>query len=327
MRELVRLSVLDTSPIVAGSTARQALRNTVDLARLADELGFHRYWVPEHHGMRGVASSASAVLVAQLANATRNLRVGSGGVLLPNHAPIVVAEQFGTLEAFHPGRIDLGIGRAPGGARPAVEAVRGEHDRTAKSFDQQLDELLGYFAPAEDSRVKAIPAVGNAPPVWLLGSSPSSARLAGARGLPYAFAHHLNPGAAAEAARTYRAAPQHSEMLVSASVIAADTDERAEWLAGSTRLKVLSRLRGNRILLPSPEDAAAHPYTEDDRAEIAARSGSVLVGSPETVARKLRTVLDDTGVGELMVTSPIYHHADRRRSYELLATIVHSGLI
>ncbi|MCP3798415.1 LLM class flavin-dependent oxidoreductase [Allokutzneria sp. A3M-2-11 16] len=308
----MRLSVLDTSPIVAGSTAQQALRNTVDLAGLADQLGFHRYWVPEHHGMRGVASSAPAVLVAELANATRNLRVGSGGVLLPNHAPIVVAEQFGTLEALHPGRIDLGIGRAPGGPPSAVEVVRG--GRTEKTYDEQLDELLSYFTP--DS--PAIPAIGNAPPIWLLGSSPASAQLAGARGLRYAFAHHLNPAATAEAARTYRG----PEMLVSVSVIVADTDERAEWLAGSTRLKVLSRIRGTRIRLPSPEDAAAYPYTEDDRAEIAARSGSVLVGSPETVTRKLRAVLDDTGVDELMVTSPIYHHHDRLRSYDLLASTV-----
>ncbi|WP_158885888.1 LLM class flavin-dependent oxidoreductase [Amycolatopsis anabasis] len=323
----VRLSVLDTSPIVEGATARQALHRTVDLARLAEGLGFHRYWVPEHHSMRGVASSAPAVLIGHLANATRRLRVGAGGVLLPNHAPIVIAEQFGTLEAFHPGRIDLGLGRAPGGPPAAVDAVRGEPERTAKPFAGQLGELLGYFAPAEDARVTAIPAIGNAPPIWLLGSSPASAQLAGERGLPYAFAHHLRPANAVEAVRAYHAAFRPSVhaaapvLLVSVSVIAADTDERAEWLAGSTRLKVLSRVRGNRIRLPSPEDAAAYPYTDDDRAEIAARSGSVLTGSPETVAKNLQTVLDDTGAGELMVTTPVYHHADRRRSYELVAGI------
>jgi luciferase family oxidoreductase group 1 len=320
----VRLSVLDTSPIVHGSTPRRALRNTVDLAVLADRLGYHRYWVPEHHGMRGVASSAPAVLVGHLANATSRLRVGAGGVLLPNHAPIVVAEQFGTLAALHPGRIDLGIGRAPGGSPRVVEAVRAEAARNAKTFRAQVEELRGHFA--EDTQ--AIPVLGgNVPPMWLLGSSADSGRLAGELGLPYAFAHHLNPAGAAEAIRAYDDSFRPSTpdatptTLVSVSVIAADDDERAEWLAGSTRLKVLSRARGTRILLPSPEDAAAYPYTGDDRAEIAARSGSVLTGSTDTVAKLLRAVVDDTGTREIMVTTPVYHHADRLRSYELLATI------
>jgi luciferase family oxidoreductase group 1 len=314
----VRLSVLDTAPIVQGSTPRQALHNTVDLAVLADALGYHRYWVPEHHGMRGVASSAPAVLVGHLANATRRLRVGAGGVLLPNHAPIVVAEQFGTLAALHPGRIDLGVGRAPGGPQAAVDAVR----PSARPFRQQLDELLAYFHPSGETL--AIPvAGGNVPPVWLLGSSTASAELAGELGLPYAFAHHLNPGGAAAAMRVYRDRATTPTTVVSVSVIAAEDDERAEWLAGSTRLKVLSRVRGNRILLPSPETAAAYPYTDSDRAEIATRSGAVLVGGPETVAKHLRAVLDDTGADELMVTTPLYYHADRRRSYELIATQLH----
>jgi luciferase family oxidoreductase group 1 len=315
---MVRLSVLDTSPIVAGSTPRQALANTVDLAVLADGLGYHRYWVPEHHGMRGVASSAPAVLVGHLANVTRRLRVGAGGVLLPNHAPIVVAEQFGTLAALHPGRIDLGIGRAPGGPAAVVDAVRPV--RSAKSFRQQVEELSAYFDPAE---TKAIPVLGgNVPPMWLLGSTTASAELAGELGLPYAFAHHLNPVGAAEAMRVYRDRAAAPVTLVSVSVIAAEDDERAEWLAGSTRLKVLSRVRGNRILLPSPEEAAAYPYTDSDRAEIAARSGAVVVGGPETVAKQLRKVLDDTGTDELMVTTPLYYHADRRRSYELVAALL-----
>ena len=318
----MRLSVLDTSPIVQGSTPRQALRNTVDLAVLADRLGYHRYWVPEHHGMRGVASSAPAVLVGHLAGVTERLRVGAGGVLLPNHAPIVVAEQFGTLAALHPDRIDLGIGRAPGGPRHVVEAVRPEAQR--KTFREQLAELSAYFT--DDSQ--AIPVRGgNVPPVWLLGSSTDSARLAGELGMPYAFAHHLNPAAAADAIRAYKdsfrpsAATTTPTTLVSVSVIAAENDEHAEWLAGSTRLKVLSRTRGTRILLPSPETAAAHPYTADDRAEIAASSGSVLTGGPKTVAKHLRALLDETGTDELMVTTPVYHHTDRRRSYEILASI------
>jgi luciferase family oxidoreductase group 1 len=324
----VRVSVLDTSPIVRGSTARQALSNTVDLATLADELGYHRYWVPEHHSMRGVASSAPAVVVGRLADATRHIRVGAGGVLLPNHAPIVVAEQFGTLEALHPGRIDLGLGRALGGPRHAAAAVRSESERTAKSFPDQVAELIRYFDPPEGQSVHAVPAIGNGPPLWVLGSSTASARLAASLGLGYAFAHHLNPDDAAAATRLYRDSFMPSagrlpapSTLVSVSVIAADTDDRAEWLAGSTRLKVLSRVRGQRILLPSPEEAETYSYTDDDRAEIAVRSGSVLVGSPETTRKRLQTVLDDTAADELMVTTPVYDHTDRRRSYELVSEI------
>lgn len=323
----VPVSVLDTSPIVRGSTARAALDNTVDLVRLAEDLGYHRYWVPEHHGMRGVASAATAVIVARIADATRRIRVGAGGVLLPNHAPLIIAEQFGTLEALHPGRIDLGIGRALGGSPRTAELVRSERERTAKSFPEQLGELMGYFDPQDDTQVRAVPAVGNRPPIWILGSSDTSGTLAGSLGLPYAFAHHLNPDAAAAATRTYRESFHPSPQcpspttLVSVSVITADTDDHAEWLAGSTRLKVLSRIRGRRILLPHPDDAANYPYTDDDRAEIAARSSSVLVGSPDTVTKALQTVLDTTAADELMVTTPIYGHDDRRRSYELVSDL------
>jgi luciferase family oxidoreductase group 1 len=322
----VRLSVLDTSPIVAGSTPREALHNTVDLAVLADELGYHRYWVPEHHGMRGVASCAPAVLVGHLANVTRHLRVGAGGVLLTNHPPIVVAEQFATLEALHPGRIDLGLGRAPGGPSHVVDEVRSEKDRTATPFREQVARLREYFSPPENTRHKAVPVLGgNVPPLWLLGSSQSSAELAAELGLPYAFAGHLNHPAAAAACRTYRdgfpATAGVPSLLVSVSVITAADDERAEWLAGSTRLKVLSRVRGTRIRLPSPEVAAAYPYTADDRAEIARRSGNVLVGGPDTVTRLLDEVIAETGTTELMITTPLYHHEDRRHSYELMAGV------
>ncbi|MGW1682603.1 LLM class flavin-dependent oxidoreductase [Saccharopolyspora sp. NPDC002376] len=322
----VHLSVLDTSPIVQGSTARQALHNTVDLAELAEDLGYHRYWIPEHHSMRGVASSAPAVLAGQIATATRRIRVGSGGVLLPNHAPLVIAEQFGTLEALHPRRIDLGLGRAPGGPSHVIPAIRGAHAPGDVPFSDRLQELLGYFAPAENQAITAVPAVGNSPQVWILGSSTVSAELAGSAGLPYAFAHHLNPDGL-QAVQLYQdtfrpssisATPQ---ILVSVSVIAADTDARAEWLAGSTRLKVLSRLRGNRIKLPSPEDAAAYPYTSEDREVIASHSHKVVVGSPPTVRDKLASIIAATGAGELMVTTPVFDHIARRRSYELLSTL------
>lgn len=290
----IRLSVLDTSPIVQGSTPREALHNTADLAELAEELGFHRYWVPEHHGMRGVASSAPAVLVGHLATLTSRLRIGSGGVLLPNHPPLVVAEQFGTLAALHPGRIDLGIGRAPGGAPHVVSSLR----RTSAPYRAQLEELQALLDPAD---TVAVPVKGgNVPELWLLGSSPSTAELAFDLGVPFAFARHLSPDQTCKAD------------LVSVSVIAADSDEWAEWLAGPIRTKVRSRADGNRILLPSPEDAAAHPSPDD---------GRVLVGGPATITRRLQAVLDETGTEELMITSPIYHHADRRRSYEVVAAI------
>ncbi|WP_330274565.1 LLM class flavin-dependent oxidoreductase [Lentzea sp. NBC_00516] len=288
----LRLSVLDTSPIVQGSTPREALRNTVDLAELAEELGFHRYWVPEHHGMRGVASSAPAVLVAHLAAVTSRLRVGSGGVLLPNHPPLVVAEQFGTLAALHPGRIDLGVGRAPGGPPSVVSALR----RSDRPYRDQLGELQALLNPSD---TVAVPVKGgNVPELWLLGSSPSTATLAAELGVPFAFARHLSPELTCAAD------------LVSVSVICAEDDQRAEWLAGPIRTKVRGRREGNRILLPSPENAATLP---DD--------GRVLVGGPETIVRKLQAVLDETGTSELMITSPVYHHADRRRSYELIAAI------
>lgn len=302
----MRISVLDTSPIVAGSSARQALHNTVDLAVLADELGYHRYWVPEHHSMRGVASSAPAVLAGRLADATRRIRVGAGGVLLPNHAPLVVAEQFGTLAALHCGRIDLGIGRALGGPPHVAAALR----RGDAGFPEQISELIGYFEATGEQRVSAVPAVGNLVQFWLLGSSANSARLAASLGLPYAFARHLKPDRAIEATRFYREACPEPELIVSVSAIAADTDERAEWLARPTRLKVLSRKRGERIPLPSPADV--------DPADVTDPLPGLVVGSPGTVRQQLQAIADETGADELMITTPVHDHADRRRSYELL---------
>ncbi|NGY60159.1 LLM class flavin-dependent oxidoreductase [Lentzea sp. NEAU-D13] len=288
----MRLSVLDASPIVQGSTPRQALIDTTDLAELAEELGFHRYWVPEHHGMRGVASSSPAVLAGHLASVTERLRVGSGGVLLPNHPPLVVAEQFGTLAALHPGRIDLGVGRAPGGAPHVVSALR----RTDRPYREQLEELQALLDPADTTAVPV--RGGNVPELWLLGSSPGTAGLAAELGVPFAFARHLSPDQNCRAE------------LVSVAAICAEDDDRAEWLAGPIRAKVRSRHEGNRILLPSPHDVTAQP---DD--------GRVLVGGPETITRKLQAVLDESGTGELMITTPVFHHADRRRSYELIASI------
>ncbi|GAB3671436.1 LLM class flavin-dependent oxidoreductase [Saccharopolyspora sp. ID03-671] len=323
----VRLSVLDTAPIVEGASARQALHNTVDLARLADTLGYHRYWVPEHHSMRGVASAAPAVLVGRLAEATRSMRVGSGGVLLPNHAPLIIAEQFGTLEALYPGRIDLGLGRALGGPSRAASAIRST-GQGQRSFAEQLDELLTYFDECElkPGAVTAVPAIGNRPQPWILGTSVASAELAAKAGLPYAVAHHLNPDGG-ELVQVYREGFRPSETvptprsLVSVSVIAADSDARAEWLAGPSRLKILSRLKGNRIRLPAPEDAANVHYTSEERATVEHHTRGLIAGSPHTVRQKLDALIKQFDPGEIMVTTPIFHHDDRRRSYELIAEI------
>ena len=323
----VPLSVLDLSPISDGGDAATALRNTLDLARATERLGFHRYWLAEHHNMPGIASSATAVLIGHVADATERIRVGSGGVMLPNHAPLVVAEQFGTLEAFHPGRIDLGIGRAPGTDQRTALALRGPGGLSAENFPQQLAELLDYFEPSAARVVNAVTAEGNRPPVWLLGSSGFSAQLAGRMGLPFSFAHHFAAENTLPAVRLYRDNFQPSEVLdepyvmLGVSVVAAETDERARFLAGPSGLTFLSLRRGRPIALPTPEDAAAYPYTDIDRAFLAERFASSIVGSPETVQKGLERLLADTGADELMVTTMVHGHADRVRSYEILASL------
>lgn len=316
----VRLSVLDISPIVQGSSAAEALHNTVDLARLADRLGYHRYWVPEHHGMRGVASAAPAVLIGRIAAATSRIRVGAGGVLLPNHPPLAVAEQFGTLEALHPGRIDLGLGRAPGGPQTATDLLRADADRSTDGLADQVRELTRLFAPSDMAAAPvAVPAAGNGPPMWLLGTSDASARLAADLGLPYAFAHHLSPDRAAEAARAYRQAFRPSaslrrpQTLISVSIVIAEDDERAAWLASSHRIKLASRRAGRPILLPPPGTGPAEAGSTSP-----ADARRVLTGSATTVVAELDELVSATGADEVMLRTDVYEHQERRRSYELL---------
>ncbi|WP_020671174.1 LLM class flavin-dependent oxidoreductase [Amycolatopsis nigrescens] len=324
----VPLSVLDLSPIVSGSDAGTALRNTIELARHTERLGYHRFWVAEHHNMPGIASSATAVLIGQVATATERIRVGSGGVMLPNHASLIIAEQFGMLEAFHPGRIDLGIGRAPGSDQRTAIAVRGSAAAlSAEAFPQQLAELMAYFEPDEHRAVNAVPAVGHKPPFWLLGSSGFSAQLAGALGLPFAFAHHFSAQNTIPAVRLYRESFTPSETLsepyvmLGASVTAADTDEQARRIAAPSGLAFLSLRRGRPIKLPSPQEAAEYPYTEMDRMFVEERMESQIIGSPETVRKGLDGLLADTGADEIMVTTMIYDDEDRLRSYELIADL------
>lgn len=323
----IPLSVLDLSPVVAGGGVADSLRNTLDLARRTEALGYHRYWLAEHHNMPGIASSATAVMIGQVAAATERIRVGSGGVMLPNHAPLVVAEQFGTLEAFHPGRIDLGIGRAPGTDQRTALALRGPGGLTAENFPQQFAELLAYFEHSDQRAVNAVTAEGNKPPVWLLGSSGFSARMAGELGLPFSFAHHFSAENTLPAVALYRDSFKPSDVLdepyvmLGVSVVAAETDERAQYLAAPSGLTFLSLRKGRPIPLPTPEEAAAYPYTDIERVFIEDRAASSVIGSPETVHKGLETLLADTGANELMITTMVHDQADRVRSYELVSEL------
>ncbi|HEY3941362.1 MAG TPA: LLM class flavin-dependent oxidoreductase [Acidimicrobiales bacterium] len=322
--ERVPLSVLELATVGAGSSPAQALQETTELARTVEALGFRRLWVAEHHGMAAVASSAPAVLIAHLAAATTTLRVGSGGVMLPNHVPLVIAEQFGTLEALHPGRIDLGIGRAPGTDQLTARALRRSADVGADSFPDDVVELLGYFLGARD-HPKAIPGEGYLPEVWLLGSSVFSASLAAMLGLSFAFAYHFSPQFLDPAVARYRDTFQPSafldrpRLMVAASVICAPGEQQARWIAGPSRLATL-RLRTNRAgPLPSPEEAAAYEFTPAE-AEIAdSMSSSHLVGDPAIVIAGLEQLQVRTGADELMLSTRVFGADDRRRSFELVA--------
>ncbi|GLZ31167.1 FMN-linked alkanal monooxygenase [Lentzea sp. NBRC 105346] len=322
----IPLSVLDLAPITSGSDATTALRNTRELAQLAERLGFTRYWVAEHHNMPGIASSAPAVLIEHIASATSTIRVGSGGVMLPNHPSLVVAEQFGMLEALHPGRIDLGIGRAPGTDQRTARALRrSEAGLSAEDFPQQLTELMQYFAGTAD--IAAVPAAGNRPPLWLLGSSGYSAQAAGMLGLPFAFAHHFSAQNTLPALELYRRHFRPSEVLsesyamVCASVIVADTDEHARWIAGPGALSFVRLRQGRPGPLSSPTEAAEYPYTDIDRLVIEDRMATQIIGSPETVSEGISQLLDNTQADELMVTTIVHGHEDRLRSFELLSEL------
>jgi len=324
------LSVLDLAPIPDGGSAGEALRATTELARRTESLGFTRFWVAEHHGMPGIASSSPPVLIGHIADATETIRVGSGGVMLPNHTSLVVAEQFGMLEALHPGRIDLGIGRAPGTDQATAAALR---HRGPDEFPRQLTDLLGFFAGQwpmghPNTTVHAVPGEGNGPDMWLLGSSGYSAQVAGALGLPFAFAHHFMPANTLPALELYRESFRPSETLakpyamVAAGVICAETDERARFLAGSSALSFLRLRQGRPGRVPSPEEAAAYSYNDLEQAFIADRQATQLIGAPDTVRSGLTELLKRTEADELMLTTQTYSPADRLRSFELVAGAV-----
>jgi luciferase family oxidoreductase group 1 len=325
------LSVLDLAPVVEGSTPARALRNALDLAAAAERLGYHRYWVAEHHNMPGIASSEPAVLLASVAGVTERIRIGSGGVMLPNHAPLVVAEQFGMLEALNPGRVDLGIGRAPGTDPVTAAALRRTTDGlSVEEFPSHLGELLsffdGRFPPGHPyGAVTAVPARGYRPEVWLLGSSDFSARLAGFLGLPFSFAHHFSAANTDAAVAVYRDAFQPSEVLaeprlmLGVNVVCAETDRQAAWLAGPGRLSLVRLRTGRPGLLPTPEEAAEHRFTPAESELVRSLVASHVVGGPDTVRDGLRSLVERTGADELIVTTSVHDHAARVRSFELTA--------
>ncbi|HEY6751681.1 MAG TPA: LLM class flavin-dependent oxidoreductase [Rubrobacteraceae bacterium] len=325
------LSVLDVSPVSSGSNSAQALRNTLDLARLTDRLGYERYWLAEHHNLPIIASSAPEVMIGHVANVTVRIRIGAGGIMLPNHAPLKVAETFQVLEALHPGRIDLGIGRAPGTDPVTATALRrSRNGLEAEDFPQQFAELLAFSGDGfpEDHpfrSVIAMPSDVGLPPIWLLGSSGYSARAAGEMGLGYAFASHFSPADPAPAMRAYRESFElsedfeHPSAILAVAVICGETSEHAERLATSMELAWVRMRSGNPEPLPSPEEAMAYPYTPTERRLADTYRSMQVVGDPQSVRARLEELAEHTAADEVMVTTNVYDHAKRLRSYELLA--------
>jgi len=325
MPALPPLSVLDLAPIVEGSTPADALRNSLDLARHAERLGYRRFWLAEHHNAAGIASAATAVVIAHVAAGTSTIRVGAGGIMLPNHAPLLIAEQFGTLEALHPGRIDLGLGRAPGTDRLTVLALRRDHT-SADTFPQDVLELQRFLAdPQPGQQVHATPGAGSHVPLWILGSSLYGAQLAAMLGLPYAFASHFAPDALLPALDVYRTAFEPSEQLqepyamVGANAIVADTDAEARRLFTSVQQSFTNMQRGTRGRLPAPIDDIESYWTPLERDRAMGMLARSYVGSPETARAGLAAFAAETGADEIIVAGAIHDHAARLRSYELLS--------
>ena len=324
------LSVLDLAPVGAGQSTSDAVQGTLALARRADELGFTRFWLAEHHSMPGIASSAPAVLIGAVAAATRRIRVGSGGVMLPNHAPLVVAEQFGTLAALHPGRIDLGLGRAPGTDPRTAAALRRSADPLGPDdFPEQLGELACFLSGAFPEghpyrQIRAVPQADASPPIWLLGSSLYSAELAGLLGLPFAFAHHFSSAHTLPALERYRSSFRQGRTLdepyamVTVQAVCAPTDEEAERIALPAALSFLRLRQGQPGTLPTPEQATEYPWSPMEREFVAQRRDGQAVGSPDTVRDALAALLKATGPDELMITTLVHSPQDRLRSTELV---------
>ena len=324
---MVAISVLDLVPVREGQEPGDALRASIDLARHAESLGYTRYWVAEHHNMVGIASAATAVVIGQLAAATKTIRVGAGGIMLPNHAPLIIAEQFGTLEALFPGRIDLGLGRAPGTDQMTMRAMR-RSPMASDQFPQDVLEVQAFFAPAGPSQaIQAVPGAGLNVPLWILGSSLFGAQLAAELGLPYAFASHFAPDALMQAFAIYRDRFKPSEQLArpyampGINVIAAETDAEARHLATSLQQRFVGMVRGQRGKLQPPLDDIETYWSPAEKAHVSGMLRYAFIGSPETLKRQLGAFITATRAEEILVTAPIFDHAARKRSFEILAGI------
>ena len=320
-------SILDLSPICEGGDAAQSFRNTLDLARHGEAWGYRRFWLAEHHGLPGIASAATAVLIGYVASGTRTIRVGAGGIMLPNHAPLVIAEQFGTLASLYPGRIDLGLGRAPGSDQATSRALRRTLASDPDAFPQDVLELLEYFAPDPRTPVRAVPGTGLQVPVWILGSSLFGAQLAAALGLPYAFASHFAPAQMMEAIALYRASFRPSAYLdkpyvmLGFNVFAADSDAEGAYRATSMQQAFVNLRSGRPSALPPPVEGYLDRLGAPERALLEQILSCSAIGAPETVAKGLKAFLARTGADELMITSAIFDHAARLRSYEITAQV------
>ena len=320
---MIPFSVLDLSPITQDGDAAQSFRNTLDLAQHAERWGYQRYWLAEHHGMPGIASAATAVLIGHVAGGTSKIRVGAGGIMLPNHSPLVIAEQFGTLESLYPGRIDLGLGRAPGSDQATARALRRNLASDADEFPRDVVELMDYFAGESQSAVRAVPGQGLDVPIWILGSSLFGAQLAAALGLPYAFASHFAPQQMMQAVALYRANFRPSARLAKPyvmlgfNVFAADSDEEAAFRATSMQQAFVNLRSGHPARLPPPVAGYPNLVGPQERALLDSVLSCSAIGAPRTVRASLNAFIEKTGADELMITSQIYDHSARLRSYEI----------
>lgn len=327
---MIPLSILDLVPVVQGGTPRDALQRSLELARLAERLGYTRYWVAEHHNMAGIASAATSVVIGYLAGGTQTIRVGAGGIMLPNHSPLVIAEQFGTLASLYPGRIDLGLGRAPGTDQLTLRALRRD-PAASNNFPQDVQELQAFLAPVQEGqRIQAVPGGGTEVPLWILGSSTFGAQLAAALGLPYGFASHFAPDDLLDALEIYRARFEPSEQLakphamVGVTVVAADTDAEAQRQFISIQQRATNMLRGYRGPVQPPVDDIETYWSPIEKAQASRMLHVSIVGGPERVRTGLQRLLDATKADELMVVCGLYDHEARKRSYEILAEVAHS---
>jgi luciferase family oxidoreductase group 1 len=328
---MIPFSVLDLSPIAQGTTPGEALRRSLDLAQHAERWGYHRYWVAEHHNMTGIASAATSVVIGFLAGGTKTIRVGSGGIMLPNHSPLVIAEQFGTLASLYPDRIDLGLGRAPGTDQATARALRRDPEASAESFPQDVQELWSYFEPLHaGQKIQAVPGTGTRVPIWLLGSSLFSAQLAAILGLPFAFASHFAPTDLLPALEIYRRKFQPSPQLeqpyamIAVNIFAADTDKEARRQFTSVQQAFVNLRRGMPGPVPAPIENINDYASEFERAQIEHALAYSAVGSPATVEATLRSFLDKTKPDEIIITGHFHDHPARLRSFELAAGILKS---